>query len=229
MWERALRKAAVPVAYTEGFSPRPKLHFGLALGTGHESLAEFLDIDLDDSRLERRPVDGPALGAPTLPDLPALAGDISAALPEGVEVTAMAELEPGTPSLQQAVTSCTWRIEVDCVPEGRLDDGVEAALRAPELIMTRERKGQRVTDDLRPFVLSLRVDAAPAARPALLAELGTQPRAVRPGELLAAIDGDLVERAVCRLQQWITHEGARREPLAAAADATRVRTLVPGR
>ena len=85
--------------------------------------------------------------------------------------------------------------------------------------MTRERKGQRVTDDLRPFVLSLRVDAAPAARPALLAELGTQPRAVRPGELLAAIDGDLVERAVCRLQQWITHEGARREPLAAAADA----------
>ena len=46
MWERALRKAAVPVAYTSGFSPRPKLSFGLALPTGCESLAEFLDVEV---------------------------------------------------------------------------------------------------------------------------------------------------------------------------------------
>ena len=45
MWERALRKAAVPVAYTSGFSPRPKLSFGLALPTGCESVAEYLDIE----------------------------------------------------------------------------------------------------------------------------------------------------------------------------------------
>src|SRR5689334_18250150 len=47
MWERALRRAAVPVAYTEGFSPHPKLSFGLALSTGHESLGEYLDVDID--------------------------------------------------------------------------------------------------------------------------------------------------------------------------------------
>ena len=35
MWERALRRATLPVAYTEGFSPHPKLSFGLALSTGH--------------------------------------------------------------------------------------------------------------------------------------------------------------------------------------------------
>ena len=34
MWERALRRLQLPVAYTEGFSPRPKLSFGLALPTG---------------------------------------------------------------------------------------------------------------------------------------------------------------------------------------------------
>src|SRR3954463_15622797 len=45
IWERALRKAAVPVAYSEGFSPRPKLSFGLALSTGHESLGEYLDVE----------------------------------------------------------------------------------------------------------------------------------------------------------------------------------------
>ena len=234
MWERALRKAAVPIAYTEGFSPRPKLHFGLALGTSYESMAEYLDIDLDPSRLGAARPDESGFGGhacPALvgPDLAGLGGDVSAALPEGVDVTALAELEPGSLSLQQAVTSCTWRIELDGAPEGRLDRAVDAALRAPELIVTRERKGQRVTDDLRPFILSLRVETAPSGRPALLAELGTQPRAVRPPELLAVIDGDLAERAVCRLQQWITHEGARCEPLVAAADATRVRTLVPDR
>src|SRR3954468_12553257 len=46
IWERALRRAAVPVAYTEGFSPHPKLSFGLALSTGHESLGEYLDVDI---------------------------------------------------------------------------------------------------------------------------------------------------------------------------------------
>src|SRR3990170_4028087 len=45
-WERALRRAELPVSYTEGFSPRPKVSFGLALSTGHESLAECLDVDL---------------------------------------------------------------------------------------------------------------------------------------------------------------------------------------
>ena len=36
----------MPVAYTEGFSPRPRISFGLALSTGYESLAEYLDADL---------------------------------------------------------------------------------------------------------------------------------------------------------------------------------------
>ncbi|MER3452927.1 MAG: radical SAM protein, partial [Acidimicrobiia bacterium] len=39
MWERALRKAGLPVAYSGGFAPRPRLAFGLALPTGYESLA----------------------------------------------------------------------------------------------------------------------------------------------------------------------------------------------
>ena len=45
-WERAIRRAELPMAYSEGFSPRPKLHYGLALPTGAESLAEYMDIDL---------------------------------------------------------------------------------------------------------------------------------------------------------------------------------------
>src|SRR5271165_3080682 len=42
--ERAFRITALPLAFTEGFSPRPKVSFGLALSTGHESDAEYLDL-----------------------------------------------------------------------------------------------------------------------------------------------------------------------------------------
>ena len=45
-WERAVRKAGLSVAYSAGFTPRPKMSFGLALPTGAESLAEYLDIEL---------------------------------------------------------------------------------------------------------------------------------------------------------------------------------------
>ena len=47
MWERALRRASLPIAHTAGFTPRPKVSFGLALPTGHESVAEYLDVELE--------------------------------------------------------------------------------------------------------------------------------------------------------------------------------------
>ena len=50
IWERAIRRTGFPVAYSEGFSPRPRLSFGLALSTGHESLADYLDITVDPER-----------------------------------------------------------------------------------------------------------------------------------------------------------------------------------
>src|SRR3954454_12756954 len=73
MWERACRRVQLPLAYTEGFSPRPKMHFGLALPTGAESVAEYLDLDL----AEEADVD--------LERLPTL---LSPALPAGVDVMA---------------------------------------------------------------------------------------------------------------------------------------------
>ena len=57
LFERALRKLHLPVAYTEGFSPRPKLSFGLALTVAHESEAEYLDVELT------KPIDLEALPA----------------------------------------------------------------------------------------------------------------------------------------------------------------------
>ncbi len=221
MWERAFRRVQLPLAYSEGFSPRPKVSFGLALPTGHESVAEFLDVEVSD-------LDGV--------DLSTLTSRLSDALPVGVDATAVTVLEPGTPSLQEDVVSSSWRWQV--VPaDGRgpiaaaeMADWVAAALAAPELVVTRTRKGAQVSEDIRPGIQELQlVDPAGAGcmdgsgEIWLEADLATVPRSVRPADVLNALAPDLEERHVRRTHQWILRNGARCEPLMAEArpsDAT---------
>ncbi len=88
MWERALRRAALPVASTEGFSPRPKMHFGLALSTGHESLGEYIDVDFQEPEAADLDLDA-------LPEL------LSPLLPIGLTVERAAVIERSLPSLQE--------------------------------------------------------------------------------------------------------------------------------
>ena len=215
MWERALRRVDLPVAYSAGFSPRPKVSFGLALSTGHESVAEYLDVDLDSPQ---GPCPNGGIAEIDVADLPAR---LSPALPVGVDVLAAARIEPRTPSLQEAVTSCTWRIEVPDRSPDQLAALVARAMAADELMVTRERKGHEVTDDLRPAILSLELAGRTVRGTELEAELAIQTRSVRPAELLRALDGSLEEGSVCRTHQWIqTPEGARFEPLPLAPHAT---------
>jgi radical SAM-linked protein len=144
MWERAFRRIKLPLAYSEGFSPRPKVSFGLALPTGYESVAEYIDVELVGNV-----------------DVAALPYRLSAALPEGVDATAAEVVPAGTPSLQEEVTSCTWRWAV--VPsEGarqvtfdEVAARVSGCMAASELPVTRSRKGTEQTDDIRPSILSL--------------------------------------------------------------------------
>lgn len=218
IWERALRRADVPIAYTEGFSPRPKLSFGLALSTGHESQGEYLDVALRDA-------DDLASAA----SLPAL---LDETLPVGMDVQAAEVLPPGADSLQQVVTSCTWHIEVADIDPATATAVVERGLAASELTITRERKGQSVTDDVRPAILALRVlgpvdtvvaPLAPSATgtaTAFEAELATQPRALRPAELISAIDPTWVVARVTRIHQWTQAGGARREVMDLGPAAT---------
>ncbi|MDE3203451.1 MAG: TIGR03936 family radical SAM-associated protein [Acidobacteriota bacterium] len=209
MWERAFRRVDLPLAYSEGFSPRPKVSFGLALSTGHESLAEFLDVEL--SGWDGVEWDG-------LPDR------LSAALPVGIDVTAVAVLEPGTPSLQEAVTSCSWRFTVASaeghppVEEAEVRRRVAALMSASRFEVTRSRKGTEVTEDIRPGICSLEVQGGEPAGTVLTAELVAAPRAVRPAEVVTALGPGLEERDVRRTHQWIQCQDAPREPLLAAPE-----------
>lgn len=192
MWERALRRVGVPVKYTGGFSPRPKLSFGLALPTGHESLAEYLDVEVETEES---------------PDYVSLSQRLSDALPLGVDVLGAGSVPAGSRSLQEEVTSCSWELVAD--PHHSLHPLVAETLARTTLVVTRDRKGVPVTDDVRPALLGLSV-LAPGR---LAIELANNGRGVRPSELIAAIAPDISVEKVCRTHQWIERDGARCEPL----------------
>ena len=264
MWERALRRSGLPVAWSEGFSPHPLLSFGLALPTGCESVAEYLDIRLqvdgpatsagqpaDHQPADHKPADNqpvaaqvavtatppgrPAGAEPTPPEeaedeksLVTLADLLSSLLPVGVDVQRVALVPHAEGSLQQEVTSCSWELEVLGVTEGELAERVAAVLAAPSLHVRRVRKGKTVDDDLRPSVRTLELVVAHPEKikdghvPSngsphhVRAELATQPRGVRPVELLEGLGADLVLARACRTHQWIERDGARWEPLEGA-------------
>jgi radical SAM-linked protein len=209
MWERALRRAGVEIALSQGFNPRPLLSFGLALPTGSESLAEYLDV---------------ALAGPLDPSDPAelavLCDRLTACLPDGIDAVAACLPDDGAGSLQQEVTSCSWELEVLCVTASELARRVERLLDAPSVSVQRERKGRQFDDDLRPSVRSLTlfepsgaVVSPDVASGWLRAELATRPRGVRPRELVEVLGTDMVLARARRTQQWIERDGGRFEPL----------------
>ena len=191
VWERSLRRAGVRVTYSEGFSPRPRLSFGLALSTGYESLGEYLDIDMAD---DVDPAELPTLVTPSLPE--GMAAQVAMWIPQG------------TDSLQQAVTSSSWRTDVVGPSVEELTDRVAWARDQATLPITVERKGKETEVDARPAILDLGVHGN-----VLVSELATQPKSLRPAELLRALDPAWREGRVLRTHQWTLVDGARGEPI----------------
>jgi radical SAM-linked protein len=199
--ERAFRIEQLPLAFTQGFSPRPKVSFGLALGVGHESTAEYLDLQLV---------------APV--DLQRLPARLSVALPDGIDVTGAAALVPHAPALQESVTSVEFELTLPGVPARAVRGAVERALASGTLPVATTRKGNAVVEDLRPGLLGATVacDGDVATVAALAA---TRPRGLRPVDLLVALrelacaPGPDGGDRVLRTCQWIERDGSRHEPL----------------
>ncbi len=214
MFERAFRILELPLEFSEGFSPHPKVSFGLALSTGYESNEEFLDFSL------AKPID-----LETLPER------LTTALPLGMTVNCAVLLDDRVPALQETVTAVEWIFEV-----GRDDDvaidvdefiaAVDAALACDEITIRRSRKGKLVDDDVRGAIRHCTVTSKVGAGTVVCElEVSTQPRSAKPLDVLAAIMqvtpaiGPLVERSVLRMSQWIERDGARLSPLDADARA----------
>lgn len=207
MIERMARKASLPIAYSEGFSPRPRMHFGLALPTGCASLGEYVDLDLT-ARV----------------DIDSLPGILTARLPTGMAVVSAAEVVLGERSLQESVTSCDWRLRFVGMSMEDAEAAVSAVLAAESLEVTRQRNRREVTEDIRPGIRGLSTahwgsdSNGGRAGVDLVAELAAKPRAVRPDDLVRALGSGWEPALVCRDHQWIDSGELRREPLSAPQD-----------
>lgn len=193
--ERACRVAGLPLAFTQGFAPRPRISFGLALPVGAESVAEYLDLELGETV-----------------DLAAVPDTLSEALPEGIDVTAAVELEPGVPSLQESVCVVAYRVEVP-VPAAEARDAVARVLAAATLDVHRLRKGRESTEDVRSQVRAIEIESDEPV--GLRLDLATRPIGLRAAEVLTALD--LPAGRTLRTNQWIERDGTRWEPLEADA------------
>lgn len=204
IWERAVRKVQLPIAYSEGFSPRAKLSFGLALPTVFESLAEYVDLTFDE------PV-----------DVDGLPGLLNGSLPDGVKITGAIALEGKVTSLQECVESTTWSLFVDGDVE-QLTAWADEVLSADTIEITRQRKGKDRTDDVRPAILDVEIRSTAGANVVqanaeVHAHLAAKPRALRPLELLEINSPPFSLVLGRRVHQFIAPVGARRDPLAIGA------------
>tara|TARA_B100000902_G_C27206065_1_gene861715 strand:+ start:382 stop:1101 length:720 start_codon:yes stop_codon:yes gene_type:complete len=200
VWERAFRRANIPLIYSEGFSPRPKIAYGLALPTGAESECEYLDVKVDDERI----------GISRILEIPE---QLTELLPEGIKVTGMTEINRKAISLQQAVTACAWEMTI-AQDKNYVDQWITNVLDSKELIIERTRKGKNVKDDIRPFIVGIdESEINEDGQVVLKAELRTQPRSLRPSEFMKSKLPNLTQIKLCRKKQFIETGDRRLDPL----------------
>jgi radical SAM-linked protein len=137
-----VQRAGVPIAYSQGFSPHPKISYASAAPTGVASEAEYLEI---------------ALQALADPEQVRLALD--AALSPGLDVLAAVEAQGG--SLADAMAASLWRIELPGVTDDAAGHAVAQFLERSEVLVERMTKQGRRTFDARAAVLRLVVVAPP--------------------------------------------------------------------
>lgn len=170
-WERILRRAQIPLSYSQGFNPRPRLQIATALSLGVTSDCEILDLWLD------RPV-----------ELVGLAEHLMSKSPPGLPIHQIIEVPLNSPALQTVLESAVYHITPTLTGDST-DEAIspdELGRRAAELMAQSQllRTRNEKTYDLRPLIISLALNEAGGLRAEL--SLGAQGTA-RPDELIDAL------------------------------------------
>ncbi len=135
-FERAVRRAAIPVAFSSGFTPHPRISYAGASPTGAASEAEYLEIglreDLDPEQVRAR---------------------LEAVLPPGLDVLEAVNASGGT--LADRLQASRWRIRLPSVAVEQLAGAVQEFLSRPSVEVQRMTKKGVRTFDCREAVVSM--------------------------------------------------------------------------
>jgi radical SAM-linked protein len=183
-WERTFRRAGLPLAYSEGFNPHPRVNIGAALPLGCLSRGDLIDAWLE---RELEP------------------GEVEAALrrasPPGIDIEGVDRLDLAEPVLQSRIVSSRYEVtSAEFPPAGEMDRRIAALLRSPDL--PRLRRGKPY--DLRPRIEELAYDPAQSV---LEMRLSAREGAVgRPEEVVQALGLDPALATAVRTELTLTGE-----------------------
>lgn len=133
VFERALRRADIPVMHSQGFNPRPKLTFALALPLGVESLDEVVDIDV---------------GTELAPS--AIMSRLSGELPDGISIHQCDEV---VRNARLAVSHCAFSVELD---SGIIAAALQRWQADADPVVIRDSKDARREIHLKQHVVNMR-------------------------------------------------------------------------
>lgn len=182
-WERVFRRAGLPVAYSQGFNPRPRFQIAAALPVGVTGRAELLDVWLTE----------PMGSSEVLTRL-------RTALPPGLEATDSVNVDLRSPSLQSQMRAADYRATVlGPEPAETIQYRVRALLELPSVPRRRQHKGKWQSYDLRPFIQSVVVEPGEEGEHILTMRLQASPDgAGRPDEVLEVLGLSLAAHTVER-------------------------------
>ena len=176
--ERALRRADVPMAFSAGFHPHPKISYANAAATGTASEAEYVEISVTE-RL----------------DPGAVREALDAALPVGLDVLEVVEAAPG--ALADRLQASEWVIALRGMPRAQVREAAETFRGETRVEVTRVLKAGPRTFDARAAVVEVTVDTAdsevilagvvPAECAILRLVVRHTTPAVRPDDVLTAL------------------------------------------
>ncbi len=183
-WERAIRRAQLPLAYTQGFNPQPRLQFAAALPVGFTGEAEVADVFLNEA---------------VAPD--EFLARLAAALPPGIRPYRAEPVPRELPSLQSQVCGATYRVEVEAdEPAEAFAARLAAFLARPEAWRARRKGKEMDRYDLRPLVQALTYLGPCELGHAFEVVMRAEPGATgRPDELLAELGLETAARRIVRV------------------------------
>ncbi len=177
VWERTFRRACLPLAYSQGFHPQPKIQQACPLPLGFTSECEIVDFWIT----ENIPTD-------------AISATLEPALHPGITILDLKSIPLANPPLQTTIRSAEFEISF---PQSEIIETIKEKINSilSAHTLMRERRGK--TYDLRSLIHSLviRNDISPK----MVVQLSAMPGATgRPEEVLAAMDIDPIDVEVTR-------------------------------
>lgn len=139
LWERTFRRAQIPLAYSEGFSPHPRMSLAAPLPVGVTSEAELMDVFI------------------TMPVSPHwFTSAVSQQLPAGIAMLGVYQIAPTVPSLQSKLRYAEYRVEVEAENDsGEIASAISALLSLENLPWHHQRDTGQRSYDLRALIEEL--------------------------------------------------------------------------